>query len=266
MSDEVKQKKNGDIEGRVSKLEGIVGAQGRILDRVCQMARVHWCVDDILHGGKAGAAKLTLALCVLAISVFVGVKIAEATSTVWDITSTAKGTCKVTSNDAGTATLTVDTLACTTFSPAITAISNATAKVYARTFVTTASGTNTLNQLTASKPVFTDASKNLTSSGTVPLNQGGTGTTSYYAVVSKDATTARMIQFGCITNNTSGTCTQTFAKAFSAGTTPYVVVSYAEAPGGTTALYASTTASNSVVIVGQAAAKKINWVAYGTRP
>jgi len=31
--------------------------------------------------------------------------------------------------------------------------------------------------LTASKPVFTDASKALTSSGTVPLNQGGTGET-----------------------------------------------------------------------------------------
>jgi hypothetical protein len=34
-----------------------------------------------------------------------------------------------------------------------------------------------LSSLTASKPVFTDASKGLSSSGTVPLNQGGTGET-----------------------------------------------------------------------------------------
>ena len=41
----------------------------------------------------------------------------------------------------------------------------------------TVSGTTTLSGLTASKPVFTDASDNLTSSGTVPINQGGTGVT-----------------------------------------------------------------------------------------
>lgn len=35
----------------------------------------------------------------------------------------------------------------------------------------------TLTGLTASKPVFTDGSKALTSSGTVPINQGGTGQT-----------------------------------------------------------------------------------------
>ena len=36
-----------------------------------------------------------------------------------------------------------------------------------------------MNGLTASKPVFTDASKNLTSTGTVAVDQGGTGQTSY---------------------------------------------------------------------------------------
>ncbi len=41
----------------------------------------------------------------------------------------------------------------------------------------TVSGTTTLSGLTASKPVFTDASDNLTSNGTVPINQGGTGQT-----------------------------------------------------------------------------------------
>lgn len=39
----------------------------------------------------------------------------------------------------------------------------------------------TISGLTASKPVFTDASKNLTSSGTVPTAQGGTNLTSFTA-------------------------------------------------------------------------------------
>lgn len=39
----------------------------------------------------------------------------------------------------------------------------------------------TVTGLTASKPVFTDGSFNLTSSGTVPTNQGGTGLTSFTA-------------------------------------------------------------------------------------
>lgn len=37
----------------------------------------------------------------------------------------------------------------------------------------------TISNLTASKPVFTDGSSVLTSSGTMPVNQGGTGLTSY---------------------------------------------------------------------------------------
>ncbi len=36
-----------------------------------------------------------------------------------------------------------------------------------------------MSDLTASKPVFTSATKELTSSGTMPVNQGGTGLTSY---------------------------------------------------------------------------------------
>ena len=40
-------------------------------------------------------------------------------------------------------------------------------------------GVATFTGLTASKPVFTDASKNLTSSGTLGVDQGGTGQTSY---------------------------------------------------------------------------------------
>lgn len=45
----------------------------------------------------------------------------------------------------------------------------------------TASSTVTLTALTASKVVFTDASDNLTSTGTVATDQGGTGLTSYTA-------------------------------------------------------------------------------------
>ena len=42
-------------------------------------------------------------------------------------------------------------------------------------------GTAFVTTLTASKPVFTDANKTLTSSGTMPTNQGGTGLTSFTA-------------------------------------------------------------------------------------
>jgi hypothetical protein len=45
----------------------------------------------------------------------------------------------------------------------------------------TANGSATVTGLTASKPVFTDANKALTSSGTMPTNQGGTGLTSFTA-------------------------------------------------------------------------------------
>jgi hypothetical protein len=45
----------------------------------------------------------------------------------------------------------------------------------------TVSGTTTLSALTASKAVFTDASKNLTSTGTVGTAQGGTNLTSFTA-------------------------------------------------------------------------------------
>ena len=42
-------------------------------------------------------------------------------------------------------------------------------------------GNSIITTLTASKPVFTDANKALTSSGTMPTNQGGTGLTSFTA-------------------------------------------------------------------------------------
>lgn len=56
----------------------------------------------------------------------------------------------------------------------------------------TATTSSTFSFLTASKPVFTDASKNLTSSGTVPIDQGGTGQTTAAAAFGalKQAATA----------------------------------------------------------------------------
>lgn len=55
------------------------------------------------------------------------------------------------------------------------------------------SGNVTPDLLTASKPVFSDASKNLVSTGTMPLNQGGTGATSAasaFTALKQNATTA----------------------------------------------------------------------------
>lgn len=51
--------------------------------------------------------------------------------------------------------------------------------VAAERMAISASGNVSIAGLTASKPVFTDASKNLTSTGTLGVDQGGTGQTSY---------------------------------------------------------------------------------------
>jgi hypothetical protein len=65
----------------------------------------------------------------------------------------------------------------------------------------TANGSATVTGLTASKPVFTDANKALTSSGTMPTNQGGTGLTSFtssglvYASSTSALATGSTLQF-----------------------------------------------------------------------
>jgi hypothetical protein len=61
--------------------------------------------------------------------------------------------------------------------------------------ITTLSSLN-ISGLTASKPVFTDASKNLTSSGTLAVDQGGTGATSQtaYAVLAGGTTSTGAYQ------------------------------------------------------------------------
>jgi len=95
-----------------------------------------------------------------------------------DASTTNKGIVEL-ATDAETLTGTDTTRACT---PA-----NITAKMAelgvvggAGSFTTiAASGNVTLDTLTASKPVFTDGSKNLVSTGTMPVDQGGTGQTTY---------------------------------------------------------------------------------------
>ena len=61
---------------------------------------------------------------------------------------------------------------------------------------TTALSSLNISGLTASKPVFTDASKNLTSSGTLAVDQGGTGATSQtaYAVLAGGTTSTGAYQ------------------------------------------------------------------------
>ena len=52
------------------------------------------------------------------------------------------------------------------------------------------SGNLNIANLTASKPVFTDASKNLTSTGTVPVSNGGTGATTLTGILKGNGTSA----------------------------------------------------------------------------
>lgn len=66
--------------------------------------------------------------------------------------------------------------------------------------------------LTASKPVFTDANKTLTSSGTVPVNQGGT-----------NATTASITSFNNITGYTAAGATGTTSTNLVFSTSPVLV-------------------------------------------
>lgn len=67
------------------------------------------------------------------------------------------------------------------------------------------SGTATFSALTASKPVFTDANKNLTSTGTVSVANGGTGTTSVVSgrLLFGDSATALATSADLIWNNAS---------------------------------------------------------------
>ena len=67
------------------------------------------------------------------------------------------------------------------------------------------SGTTTLASLTASKAVFTDASKNLTSTGTLGVDQGGTGATTLTGVVKGNGTSAFTAGSVSLTSEVTGT-------------------------------------------------------------
>lgn len=69
-------------------------------------------------------------------------------------------------------------------------------------------GDITAATLTANKPVFTDGSKKLTSSGTVPTNQGGTGLSSFTStgVVYASSSSALTTGSGLTYNGTDLTC------------------------------------------------------------
>lgn len=69
-----------------------------------------------------------------------------------------------------------------------TVLSDLGARASGTAYTITTSGAIQLNVLTASSPVFTDGSKNLTSTGTVPVINGGTGNTSGTATINANLT------------------------------------------------------------------------------
>jgi chaperonin cofactor prefoldin len=66
-------------------------------------------------------------------------------------------------------------------------------------------GTSIVTTLTASKPVFTDANKALTSSGTMPTNQGGTGLTSFTSGGAVYASSTSALTTGTLPTASGGT-------------------------------------------------------------
>jgi hypothetical protein len=107
--------------------------------------------------------------------------------------------------------------------------------------ITTLSSLN-ISGLTASKPVFTDASKNLSSSGTLAVDQGGTGATSQtaYAVIAGGTTSTGAYQSVASVGSSGQVLTSNGAGALPTFQTP--------APGGT------TIPAGTVMLFGQTAA------------
>jgi hypothetical protein len=115
-------------------------------------------------------------------------------------------------------------------------------------------GTVKVNGLTASKPVFTDASQNLTSSGTVPVDQGGTGQTTYVngelliGNTTGNTLTKSTLTAGTGVTITNGTGSITISATGTGGTVTSVNVS-----GGTTGLTTSggpITGSGTITLAG----------------
>jgi hypothetical protein len=73
-------------------------------------------------------------------------------------------------------------------------------------------GTSIITGLTASKPVFTDANKALTSSGTMPTNQGGTGLTTFTSGGAVYASSTSALTTGTLPTGSGGTGLTTFTS------------------------------------------------------
>ena len=74
-------------------------------------------------------------------------------------------------------------------------------------------GTSIVTSLTASKPVFTDANKALTSSGTMPTNQGGTGLTTFTSGGAVYATSTSALTTGTLPTTSGGTGLTSFTSS-----------------------------------------------------
>lgn len=131
---------------------------------------------------------------------------------------------------------------------------NVGASASGSTSTTTLYGTVKVNGLTASKPVFTDASQNLTSSGTVPVDQGGTGQTTYtngqllIGNTTGNTLTKSTLTAGTGVTITNGTGSITISATGTGGTVTSVDVS-----GGTTGLTTSggpITGSGTITLAG----------------
>jgi len=73
-------------------------------------------------------------------------------------------------------------------------------------------GNSIVTTLTASKPVFTDANKALTSSGTMPTNQGGTGLTSFTSGGAVYASSTSALTTGTLPTASGGTGLTSFTS------------------------------------------------------
>lgn len=100
----------------------------------------------------------------------------------------------------------------------------------------TITGATTLSALTASKGVFTDASKRLTSTGTLGTDQGGTGMTSFNSGGAMYATSTSALTTGTLPTSAGGTGLTSFTSGGALYTTSTTAVTSGTLPvtaGGT---------------------------------
>lgn len=100
----------------------------------------------------------------------------------------------------------------------------------------TVGGSTTLSQLTATKGVFTDASKRLTSTGTLGTDQGGTGMTSFNSGGAMYATSTSALTTGTLPTSAGGTGLTTYTSGGALYTTSTTAITSGTLPltaGGT---------------------------------